>query len=62
MDAQAITEILIKRGEQVANDWLDALIAEGKIDEIRPVTRKDVRGLLQNLCLVVQEAALATAA
>jgi hypothetical protein len=61
MDIKTITEVLIQQGEQVANDWLDALIAEGKIDEIRPITRKDVRTLLQNLGLVIQQNA-ATAA
>jgi hypothetical protein len=55
MDIKTITEVLIQQGEQVANDWLDALIAEGKIDEIRPITRKDVRTLLQNLGLVIQQ-------
>lgn len=41
--------LMSNASEWVVSDWLDELIADGKLDEVRIVTRRDVLTLLRRL-------------
>jgi hypothetical protein len=42
-------KLVSNTNEWVVNDWLDGLIADGKLDQVRPITRRDVLTLLRQL-------------
>lgn len=48
-----MADLVTNAGEWLVNDWLDDLIAAGKVLEVRPVSRRDVLTLLRQLQEVI---------